>query len=303
MVPADWLPPAMPDDAAFLRCRNAPAWRDNDPSIEARWVRHGHRIPLRSEKDRRGFHEKMPPRLDVQYVKHREVERDKGLREGYHVLPPTQDAAWLVAHGYKISPGFFVDKAEKKELGKPQWEALSVEEQIQFLRFVINQKRLNLGVRDKRCRMHGLKALPRQTQRGMHTHASTCDLKGAYRLIGVHPDDWKQMCCDLGPSVSGPRYILIIVLPFGYKLSPYVFSRIGKRPLSLIREVCPAVIWLDDLFFAHKGHQAGLEDQQKIDQILEDHYGLGSTLRLRYSSQYEMRGQISQSGGNSGAIQ
>ena len=31
-------------------------------------------------------------------------------------------------------------------------------------------------------------------------------------------------------------------------------------------------------------------------------YILGSTLRLRYSSQYEMRGQISQSGGNSGAI-
>ena len=29
-------------------------------------------------------------------------------------------------------------------------------------------------------------------------------------------------------------------------------------------------------------------------------YILGSTLRLRYSSQYEMRGQISQSGGNGG---
>ena len=31
-------------------------------------------------------------------------------------------------------------------------------------------------------------------------------------------------------------------------------------------------------------------------------YILESTLRLRYSSQYEMGGQISQSGGNSGAI-
>jgi hypothetical protein len=77
----------------------------------------------------RGFHERMPKRLDSQYVEHRTQECKRGLECGEYSLPPTQDAKELVRLGYMISPIFFVDKAERKTVRKAQWEAMSLEEQ------------------------------------------------------------------------------------------------------------------------------------------------------------------------------
>ena len=82
----------------------------------------------------------------------------------------------------------------------------------------------------------------------------------------------------------------------------YTPIRIKVTPRQL-RGICNRYVYYsasraeDSLMAALWSHYRGL-----VAVRGRSGYILGSTLRLRYSSQYEMRGQISQSGGNSGAI-
>jgi len=233
----------------------------------------------------RGFHERMPKRLDSQYVEHRTQECKRGLECGEYSLPPTQDAKELVRLGYMISPIFFVDKAERKTVRKAQWEAMSLEEQADYLRLIANMKRLNLRVRGKRCRMHGLKGMSHMAKKGVHTHATTADVKGAYKLVGVRVNQQKYMCLDFGTSVEGtgvPRFVCACTLPMGYKLSPLIWTAVMKRPVAAIRSGpygrpgIPTVVWLDDLLHLHKSNAEGRLDQVAIDRVLVDHFGEGA---------------------------
>ena len=138
----------------------------------------GATIPWENWASLDGFHERMPPALDAQYVEHREAEVASGLRQGVYGLPPSQDPKVLVSMGYMISPGFFVDKTDKKNIPAAEWTAMSVEEQIEFLRLCVNMKRVNRQVKGKRCRMKGLRGLGTAAQKGVHTHASSWDVKG-----------------------------------------------------------------------------------------------------------------------------
>ena len=131
--PVPWAeahPSARVTTPAFLRARRAVAWAEKSSKSykkEDAWMGEG--ITIQWEKwavadGLRGFHERMPKRLDSQYVEHRTQECKRGLECGEYSLPPTQDAKELVRLGYMISPIFFVDKAERKTVRKAGLQGL-----------------------------------------------------------------------------------------------------------------------------------------------------------------------------------
>ena len=67
-------------------------------------MRHGYKIPWKhwaKEEGLKGFHERMPARLDQQYLANRILEVEEGLRKGEYRLPFSQDPKELVAAGYR----------------------------------------------------------------------------------------------------------------------------------------------------------------------------------------------------------
>ena len=93
---ADWKPPPVPSDAVHLKLRCAKGWAGKCSSLEERTVALGATIPWENWASLDGFHERMPPALDAQYVEHREAEVASGLRQGVYGLPPSQDPKVLV---------------------------------------------------------------------------------------------------------------------------------------------------------------------------------------------------------------
>ena len=241
-------------------------------------MRNGYKIPWKlwaKEEGLKGFHERMPARLDQQYLANRVLEVEDGLRKGEYKLPFSQDPKELVAAGHFISPAFFVDKAERRPVKKKQWEAMDTKAQNKLLRLIANMKRANLRVKDRRCRMKGLQGVPFMTQQGVHTHMSSRDVKGAYKLVGLDDGFTKYATLDYGPSMPpGKRFVEMTTLPMGYKLSVFVFQRIMLKAVKQIRAAgIPVVVWLDDLLFFHRGVEEGKKDQVLIKEIMEAHFG------------------------------
>ena len=56
--------------------------------------------PRAKEEGLKGFHERMPARLDQQYLANRILEVEEGLRKGEYKLPFSQDPKKLVAAGH-----------------------------------------------------------------------------------------------------------------------------------------------------------------------------------------------------------
>ena len=287
---ADWVPPLPPPEAPFLRTRRAKAWSGEGeggrpPDVESDWVANGTPVLLQKKYrgSRRGFHVHVPKKLDEQYVEEREVERDRGLATGVYNVAPSQDPKELVRAGFYISPCFFVDKAEKRGVTKKEWDATPVEKRIKLLRLVMNMKRLNARCRKKRTKFQGLKFLASMGVKGKHRKAFTWDVKSAYHLVQIRPADQKYMCIDLGPSVSGPRFIVCAALPFGYTNSPYVWTRVmrvAQRALNSNPEskggAAPALVWLDDGINLCTDTEDARRQQQVVDRVLEEHFGPGA---------------------------
>ena len=241
-------------------------------------MRRGVKIPWQKwavDEGLKGFHERMPARLDQQYLANRVLEVTDGLRKGEYLLPFSQDPVKLVAAGHFISPAFFVDKAERREVKGREWNAMTTKQQNKLLRLIANMKRANKRVRDRRCRMRGLQGVPYMAQKGVHTHMSSADVVGAYKMVGLNPENRKHATLDYGPSMpEGMRFVEMTTLPMGYKLSVFVFQRIMLQAVKKIRAAgIPVVVWLDDLLFFHTGVEAGKADQVVIRRIMEEHFG------------------------------
>ena len=232
---AEGVTASTPACAPFLRPRAAPAWAGGDRAMEDRWVARGLPILFHHWAALRGFHQPLPRRLDAQYVTEREAERNRGLAEGVYRLPPSQDPKDLVRRGHMIMPAFFVDKESRKGLSAEAWKEMSPEERIKHLRFVSNLKKLNRMCKKKSCRFEGLEKLCQMSTPGRHTHATSWDVKSAFNLIEMLPEHQKYMTLDLGPSVSGPRFVMCAAMPFGYTNSPYVFTRLMRKPVAAMR--------------------------------------------------------------------
>lgn len=232
---------------------------------------------------RRGFHERVPAKLDREFVEEKECERDRGLKTGVYNVAPSQDPKELVRAGWYISPCFFVPKAERRGVSKAEWAAMPVEQRIKLLRLVMNMKRVNTRCRKKKTKFQGLKHLSGMGVKGKHTRAFTWDVKSAYHLVQIRPEDQMYMCVDLGPSVSGPRFITCAALPFGYTNSPFVWTRVMRVAQRALNTnpvekggPAPALVWLDDGINICTGEADARRQQQVVDQVMTDHFGPGS---------------------------
>jgi len=274
---AEGVTASTPACAPFLRPRAAPAWAGGDRAMEDRWVARGLPILFHHWAALRGFHQPLPRRLDAQYVTEREAERNRGLAEGVYRLPPSQDPKDLVRRGHMIMPAFFVDTESRKGLSAEAWKEMSPEERIKHLRFVSNLKKLNRMCKKKSCRFEGLEKLCQMSTPGRHTHATSWDVKSAFNLIEMLPEHQKYMTLDLGPSVSGPRFVMCAAMPFGYTNSPYVFTRLMRKPVAAMRAAgIPTMIWLDDGLNLWESAEQGRERLPEVEAILEHYLGPGA---------------------------
>ncbi|XP_055340730.1 uncharacterized protein LOC129589861 [Paramacrobiotus metropolitanus] len=86
------------------------------------------------------------------------------------------------------------------------------------------------------------------TRLGKGALMAKMDLKHAFRLIPVHPDDWHL----LGYSFDN-KYYFDVVLPFGCRSSPAIFDRMASFVHWIIVHVgkfADVLHYMDDFFFA-----------------------------------------------------
>lgn len=240
-------------------------------------MRRGVGIHFHKWCQRRGFWQPVARRLDAEFIQEREAERDRGLAEGVYRLPFSQDPQALVRADHMIMPAFFVEKESRRSISKGEWESMAPQQRIKHLRFVSNLKRLNRMCRKKSVKFEGLDKLPQMSSPGLHSHATSWDVNKAFNLLEIQWDHQKYMTLDLGPSVTGPRFVMCAAMPFGYVNSPYVFTRVMRVPVGCMRqEGIPTMIWLDDGLNLWESAEQGRTVFPRVKQILEEYLGPGA---------------------------
>ena len=174
-----------------------------------------------------------------------QARRDKNLASGAWVSCPVQDGDALVRAGHCISPAFCIPKKNDPEP-----------------RECIDMRIVNSFAEKMTAQPEGLNLIPQIAEKGWY--AMSVDVKKAFHCVGVDRRDWRFMAVDLGPpigevSVQNPRFIYVVVLPFGYTNSPGVWQRTMMSVLNrcrsgqaavdqgLSRTEVPCTLWLDDV--------------------------------------------------------
>ncbi|ELR13538.1 RNAdirected DNA polymerase subfamily protein [Acanthamoeba castellanii str. Neff] len=177
----------------------AAAWAQIGASDQVRsWIAHGVAFELRAEvsEDRRIF----PATPAQQTWLLAEVERlvATGAAELMGIGPSKPAGIRYV------SPVFCVPKK-----GPKKW------------RLVIDMRRINLGIAERRVRFEGLSSVARVAGRGWWM--ITFDLAQGYHHLLVE----EESCQLLGFRV-GDRWFRYRVLPFGLRISPWVFTKVVR---------------------------------------------------------------------------
>lgn len=108
-------------------------------------------------------------------------------------------------------------------------------------------------------------------------YLGSLDLQDAYLLVPIHVNNRKF----LRFRFKGKLY-QFLCLPFGLCSSPYVFTKITKPIVYLLRSLgMLLVLYLDDFLFIHKSKVVCEENMKKAIQLLED---LGFIINLQKSA-------------------
>jgi len=104
-------------------------------------------------------------------------------------------------------------------------------------RVVLDLRPTNSYCKERRCRYETLKVLSRLAVRGCW--AFSWDLKDGYHHIGVRRDHRRYMTFAVPPHPSNPggppRYIRSAALPFGWSASPYIFTKVMRVMVRVLR--------------------------------------------------------------------
>lgn len=114
--------------------------------------------------------------------------------------------------------------------------------QPQKFRVVIDLRHTNSFCKTRSCKFETLRALQRLARRG--DWMLSFDLKDAYHNIGVHPQSRRYMTFSLppAPGESTPRVMRCAALPFGWAMSPYIFTKTTRVLVRLLRSpVAPSL--------------------------------------------------------------
>ena len=117
-----------------------------------------------------------------------------------------------------------------------------------------NARSVNDGIDPDLCSVHysGLdEAIAMISSLGRGTQLAKIDLKNAYRIIPVHPDDRLLLGMSWGSEV-----FLDAALPFGLRSAPKIFSAVADVLLWVMaqRGVVEGIHYLDDFLFAGRAN-------------------------------------------------
>jgi hypothetical protein len=148
----------------------------------------------------------------------------------------------------------FMDKELPRCLGTGAWEPAPADErthicrvhlvpkktppgQEQKWRLVIDQRPTNAYCRGQACKYETLRTLQRLARRG--DWALSFDIQDGYHAIGVRRDHRRYMTFALPPAdgdpTGEPRYYRCAALPFGWLMSPYVFTKVMRVMVRMLR--------------------------------------------------------------------
>ena len=131
-----------------------------------------------------------------------------------------------------------VCKAEKGQFLSPYF---LVPKPDGSFRFIFNLKKLNSHVRSVHFKLEDLKTATQLISSG--DHMISIDLQDAYLLVPVHKQSQKYLKFEF----RGKLY-KFVCLPFGLSTSPYVFTKVLKPVMKILRsQAYRSVIYLDDI--------------------------------------------------------
>ena len=105
-------------------------------------------------------------------------------------------------------------------------------------RIVVDLRPTNAYCRQSSCKYETLKLLSRLARRG--DWMISFDLQDGYHQVGIHPDSRRYMTFAVPPPPGSPpgtppRYVQSAALPFGWTASPYIFTKVMRVMVRMLR--------------------------------------------------------------------
>lgn len=131
-------------------------------------------------------------------------------------------------------------------------------------RFILNLKQLNKFIGTEHFKLEDLRTAVKLVSEG--SYMGTLDLKDAYFLIKIDNEFKKFLRFQFGETNNLYQFN---VLPFGLNTAPFVFTKVMKPVVGLLRS-CGylSTIYLDDLLLIGKNYETCLENINITRQLL-----------------------------------
>lgn len=138
------------------------------------------------------------------------------------------------------------------------------------MRFILNLKNLNKFINVKHFKLEDLRTVLKLVTK--NSFMATIDLKDAYFLIKIHPNSRKYLrfiLMDRSNSDSKQMFEFN-VLPFGICTAPYIFTKLMKPVIKLLRS-CGFLssIYLDDIYLTERNYSKCLESVHMTKLLLQ----------------------------------
>lgn len=138
------------------------------------------------------------------------------------------------------------------------------------MRFILNLKNLNKFIKTKHFKLEDLRTVVKLVTK--NSYMSTIDLKDAYFLIRIQPRSRKYLRFILmdKADINSKQMYEFNVLPFGLCTAPYIFTKLMKPVIKLLRS-CGFLssIYLDDIYLTESSYSNCLESANATRKLLQ----------------------------------
>jgi hypothetical protein len=138
------------------------------------------------------------------------------------------------------------------------------------MRFILNLKELNKFIKTKHFKMEDIRTVLKLVSK--KCYMATIDLKDAYMLIKIDPSSCKYLrfIIAMDNNLSCSKMYEFKVLPFGLCTAPYIFTKLLKPVLKLIR-TCGFLssCYLDDICLMGDTYFSCMSNVGKTQELLE----------------------------------
>lgn len=135
------------------------------------------------------------------------------------------------------------------------------------MRFILNLKALNMFIETQHFKLEDLRTVLNIISKDYFS--ATIDLKDAYFLIKIHPESRKYLRFILEDEYNTQMFEFN-VLPFGLCTAPFIFTKLMKPIMKLLRS-CGFLssIYLDDIYLVGKSYHECQENVRITCELLK----------------------------------